>query len=282
MEDLKCLMTYLDEISHKIGDGMYLNMADKIKRVHENLTDAKTNDNDIFYYTSDDDNNDEEQRLQEHIQCLRHDISESIEKMHEEYDNMKKYYKYIIDCKLIQRITSRIKQESIEYWCHKNINMVSVRDEHQYIDSTPQNWYHTDLIGSCDGKINSWTWGNLLEHGLRTIVIEIGNEGEISIAKKGFIHLDELSLSTLKKLPDFEKQIYNEYRDIRNVAISNMKNLWELEYKKSQGILEILEFKCASCEEQLRVLNEPIYTRDFWDVEEDILFSGTRMIDTPI
>ena len=73
MEDLKCLMAYLDEISHKIGDGMYLNMADKIKRVHENLIDAKTNDDDVFYYTSDD-NNDEEQRLQEHIQCLRHDI----------------------------------------------------------------------------------------------------------------------------------------------------------------------------------------------------------------
>tara|TARA_B100001564_G_scaffold359836_1_gene383281 strand:- start:3340 stop:4131 length:792 start_codon:yes stop_codon:yes gene_type:complete len=263
-------MTHLDEISHKIGDGMYMNMMDKIKRVHENLVNVKIVDDD------------EEQRLQANIQYLRDDIRETIKQMHEEYDNMNKYYKRITDCKPIQSITSRIKREAIEYWCHKNINPASVRDNQQCIDSASYNWCHTDLIGSYDGKINSWTWENLIEYGLWTIVIRIGNECEISIAKKGFIHIDELSLSTLQKFPEFEKQIYNEYKDIRNVAISNMRKLWESEYRTSQRMLEILELKCVSCEEQLRVLNEPVYTRDFWDVAGEILFSGTRMIDTPI
>ena len=42
MEDLQSLMTCLDEISNQIGDGMYLNMVDKMKRIHDKLNGNKS------------------------------------------------------------------------------------------------------------------------------------------------------------------------------------------------------------------------------------------------
>ena len=54
MEDLKSLMTCLDEISNKIGDGMYLDMADKLKRIHDKLNGDKPFHEDQFYYSDDD------------------------------------------------------------------------------------------------------------------------------------------------------------------------------------------------------------------------------------
>ena len=54
MEDLQSLMTCLDDISSKIPDGIYLDMADKIKRVHDHMNGNKPFHEDTFYYSDDD------------------------------------------------------------------------------------------------------------------------------------------------------------------------------------------------------------------------------------
>ena len=41
MEDLQSLMACLDDISSKIPDGIYLDMADKMKRVHDHMNGNK-------------------------------------------------------------------------------------------------------------------------------------------------------------------------------------------------------------------------------------------------
>ena len=58
MEDLKSLMSCLDEISSKIGDGMYLQMADKLKNIHNELNGNKPFHEDTFYYSDDDSDSD--------------------------------------------------------------------------------------------------------------------------------------------------------------------------------------------------------------------------------
>ena len=55
MEDLQSLMSCLDEISNVIGDGMYLSMANKLKRIHNKLNGNKPFHEDSFYYSSDSD-----------------------------------------------------------------------------------------------------------------------------------------------------------------------------------------------------------------------------------
>ena len=58
MEDLQNLMTCLDEISSKIGDGMYLQMADKLKNIHNELNGNKPFHEDTFYYSDEDNDSD--------------------------------------------------------------------------------------------------------------------------------------------------------------------------------------------------------------------------------
>ena len=54
MEELQSLMACLDDISSKIGDGMYLDMADKMKRIHDKLNGNKPFHEDSFYYSDGD------------------------------------------------------------------------------------------------------------------------------------------------------------------------------------------------------------------------------------
>lgn len=54
MEELQRVMAALDFISDKIGDGMYLDMADNLKRIHDKLNGDKPFHEDTFYYSDDD------------------------------------------------------------------------------------------------------------------------------------------------------------------------------------------------------------------------------------
>jgi hypothetical protein len=54
MEDLRNLMACIDEISSQIPDGMYLKMADQMKRVHDHMNGNKSIHDDTFYYSDDD------------------------------------------------------------------------------------------------------------------------------------------------------------------------------------------------------------------------------------
>jgi len=59
MEDLQSLMSCLDEISSAIGDGMYLQMADKLKNIHSKLNGNKPFHEDTFYYSDEDEDEDD-------------------------------------------------------------------------------------------------------------------------------------------------------------------------------------------------------------------------------
>ena len=54
MEDLQNLMACIDEIASQIPDGMYLKMADQMKRVHDHMNGNKPIHEDTFYYSDDD------------------------------------------------------------------------------------------------------------------------------------------------------------------------------------------------------------------------------------
>ena len=69
MEDLQSLMACLDAISGKIGDGMYLDMADKMKRIHDKLNGDKPFHEDPFYYSDEEDSNsDDDSDYEAHIE----------------------------------------------------------------------------------------------------------------------------------------------------------------------------------------------------------------------
>src|SRR5210317_1949719 len=100
MEDLQSLMACLDDISSKIPDGLYLEMADKMKRVHDHMNGNKPFHEDTFYYSDDDseldsdDDSDSDYEVSEpdgrdtrlmQIGRLRDQLLDHVKKMHQEY-----------------------------------------------------------------------------------------------------------------------------------------------------------------------------------------------------
>jgi len=111
MEDLQNLMACIDEIASQIPDGIYLKMADQMKRVHDHMNGNKPIHEDTFYYSDDDsefesedDDSDsdfevptvENRRLREReYQKLRDEIFGLVKRMHAEYNNMEKWDKQV-------------------------------------------------------------------------------------------------------------------------------------------------------------------------------------------
>jgi len=100
MENLQNLMACIDEIASQIPDGIYLKMADQMKRVHDHMNGNKPIHEDTFYYSDDDsefesdDDSDsdfevptvENRRLRElEYQKLRDEIFGLVKQMHAEY-----------------------------------------------------------------------------------------------------------------------------------------------------------------------------------------------------
>ena len=181
MEDLRNLMACIDEISSQIPDGMYLKMADQMKRVHEHMNGNKSIHDDTFYYSDDDsvlDSDDDSDsdfapnldrtRLSD-IALLRDKLLDHVKKMHEEY-------KVLMKCEKearrtwtpIKRMTVFRKTQAIKLWCEKNAGWASGGEAGELIGCGP-------IVTG----FNFWTWKNLTEYGLRTIVLEIGTEEEI-------------------------------------------------------------------------------------------------------
>ena len=126
-----------------------------------------------------------------------------------------------------------------------------------------------ELVGylstaAVNGPTSGWTWKNLMENGLRTIVLEIGTEEEIIRAQRGFVYYDELSLKTLQKLPAFEKKIYDDYKEECQrkwyVALQNAK----LKVVESKAKMTGFEMFCVDRERELEQLDAPVYGRDYW------------------
>ena len=287
MEDLRNLMACIDEISSQIPDGMYLKMADQMKRVHEHMNGNKSIHDDTFYYSDDDsvlesdDDSDSDfapnldrTRLSD-IALLRDQLLDHVKKMHEEYKVLMKWEKEArrTDWTPIKRMTAFRKTQAIKLWCEKNTRWASGGEAGELVG-----YLSTAAV---NGPTSGWTWKNLMENGLRTIVLEIGTEEEIIRAQRGFVYYDELSLKTLQKLPAFEKKIYDDYKEECQrkwyVALQNAK----LKVVESKAKMTGLEMFCVDRENELRLADACVYHRDYWESApcEFWVSDSGRMVD---
>ena len=270
MEDLQSLMSCLDEISTVIGDGMYLSMANKLKRIHNKLNGDKPFHEDSFYYSSDSDDDyetDSEQvtdnrspeaaRREVRIQIIRDHLLDYVRSMHQVWAEVQKWEKEVKKViPLITRMTTVRKQRAIRRWCERS-----------------RGWRPGgtagDLIG-CGPIVTGsifWSWKNLMEHGLHAIVMEIGTEEEIERAKRKNMHRDDLSLATLKKLPAFEKKIYDDYKREYNEEIVENRREANANVREHEESMQRWEMCARREEDKLRELGACVYDRDRWDAE---------------
>jgi len=286
MEDLRNLMACIDEISSQIPDGMYLKMADQMKRVHEHMNGNKSIHDDTFYYSDDDsvlesdDDSDSDfapnldrTRLSD-IALLRDQLYDRVKKMHEEYKVLMKWEKEARRTWTpIKRMTAFRKTQAIKLWCEKNTRWAPGGEAGELVG-----YLSTAAV---NGPTSGWTWKNLMENGLRTIVLEIGTDEEIIRAQRGFVYYDELSLKTLQKLPAFEKKIHDGYKEECQrkwyVALQNAK----LKVVESKAEMSRLERVCVDREIELRLADACVYHRDYWEsaVNEFWVSNSGRMVD---
>ena len=268
-------MSCLDEISNVIGDGMYLSMADKLKRIHNKLNGDKPFHEDSFYYSdddseldSDDDYETDSERVTDNrspattrqevsIQIIRDHLLDYVRSMHQVWVEVQKWeneVKKVIP--LITRMTAARKQRAIQRWCERS-----------------RGWRPGgtagDLIG-CGPIVTGsifWSWKNLMENGLHAIVMEIGTEEEIEKAKRKNMHYDDLSLATLKKLPAFEKKIYDDYKREYNEEVVENRREANAKVRMHEESMQRWEMCARGEENKLWELGAHVYDRDRWDAE---------------
>jgi hypothetical protein len=269
MEDLQSLMSCLDEISNVIGDGMYLSMADKLKRIHNKLNGDKPFHEDSFYYSdedetsnSDDDSGydsdyNERARREVRIQIIRDHLLDYLRSMHQVWAEVQKWEKEVKKViPLIKRMSVLRKAEAIHAFCRKCYDSGKVEND-------------AALIGNISGYTfrEAWTWKRLVDNGLHVIVMEIGTEEEIEKAKRGFVHYDDLSLATLRILPVFEKKIYDDYQYGYNEEILKNRREANAKVRVHEESMQRWEMCAREEENKLRELGARVYDRDRWDAE---------------
>ena len=262
MEDLQSLMACLDAISSKIGDGMYLDMADKLKRIHDELNGNKPFHEDSFYYSSDeedsnsDDDSDynERARRQVAIQMVRDHLLDYVRSMHQVWVEVQKWEKEVKkELPFIKRMSVLRKAEAIHAFCRKCYDSGKVEDAKSLVGN----------ISGCTFR-GAWTWERLVDNGLRAIVMEIGTEEE---KKRKNMHYDDLSLATIKKLPAFEKKIYDDYQYGHNEEIIENRREANAKVREHEESMQRWEMCAREEENKLRRLGAHVYDRDRWDAE---------------
>ena len=274
-------MSCLDEISNVIGDGMYLSMADKLKSIHEKLNGNRPFHEDSFYYSDDDselgsdDDSDYEapgtpdgavlaRNREISVERIRAELLEYVKCMHVEWRNVENWTKVVESMTPIKRMTAARKQQAIRGWCERSRGWRPGGSAGDLIGCGPI------LTGSI-----FWSWKNLMENGLHAIVMEIGTEEEIEKAKRENMHRDDLSLATLKKLPAFEQEIYDDFKreynektlERRDRAIENAR-LHEEQMSKYERYAQ-------QEEDKLREHGATVYDRDHWIQETHEFFANT-------
>lgn len=288
MEDLQSLMACLDDISSKIPDGLYLEMADKMKRVHDHMNGNKPFHEDTFYYSdsdSDDDSdsdyevrspaNTEEARREVAIENIRRHILGHVMNMHQAWSEIQKWENELKKERararpLITRMTMARKKLAIQRWCEKNASRAPRGEAGELVGCGPI------VTGS-----NFWTWKNLVENGLRTIVLEIGTDEE---KFADFVCYDELSLETLQKLPAFEKKIYDDYKEecnrLRSIDDTFIENAGA-NVRKHEELMQKWEMGARDEEIKLSELGASVFDRDRWNPETRVFWVNDegRMVD---
>ena len=116
-----------------------------------------------------------------------------------------------------------------------------------------------------------------MENGLHAIVMEIGTEEEIEKAedvrheraygRRKNMDCDDLSLATLKKLPAFEKKIYDDYKREYNKEIVQSRDEIKAKSRVREEDMQRWEMCARGEEDNLRALGARVYDRDRWDAE---------------
>ena len=297
MEDLRSLMACIDDISSKIPDGLYLEMANKMKRVHDHMSGNKAFHEDTFYYSDDDSELESEEddtsdsdyeitpetqrlRVQEErmrdIFKLRSEILAGVKQMHAEYKNLMKWDKVATSTyDGIKRMTVRHKSEAIKAWCERMDADGKVLPNVGFMSH-----FNMAILVGCVSSIaatedGGWTWENLTEWGLRTIVMEIGTDAEIDNAKKNTFFFDELSLKTLQKLPAFERQIYEDYKEECHKKWNSNVEDAEKKVHESEKKMDSLELACIEREHILvGDYNVEYELRDYWNLDRKLFAIG--------
>ena len=282
MEDLRNLMACIDEIANQIPDGMYLKMADQMKRVHDHMNGNKSIHDDTFYYSDDDselDSDDDSDsdfapnldrtRLSD-IALIRSQLLDHVKKMHEEYKVLMKWEKEARRTWTpIKRMTAFRKTQAIKLWCEKNTRWAPGGEAGELVGRLS--------TAGADG-CGAWTWKNLVENGLRAVVMEIGTEEEKVL---DFVYYDDLSLKTIQKLPAFEKKLHDDYKEECQrkwyVALQNAK----LKVVESKAKMAGFEMFCVDRESELRLADAHVYHRDYWEsaTNEFWVSDSGRMVD---
>ena len=282
MENLQSLMSCLDEISSQIPDGIYLKMADQMKRVHDHMNGNKPIHEDTFYYSDDDSvlesDNDSDSDFEASpprrvlITPIRNQLLDYVKKMHEEYKVLMKWEKEArrTDWTPIKRMTAFRKTQAIKLWCEKNTRWAPGGEAGELVG-----YLSTAAV---NGPTSGWTWKNLMENGLRTIVLEIGTEEE---KVPDFVYYDDLSLKTIQKLPAFEKKIHDDYKEECQRNMTEYFNNAKLKVVESKAEMSRLEMLCMETEVKLRELDATVYGRDYWEsaTNEFWVCENGRMVD---
>ena len=177
----------------------------------------------------------------------------------------------------IKRMTAFRKTQAIKLWCEKNTRWATGGEA-------------GELVGciSTAAAYHSWTWKNLMENGLRAIVMEIGTEEEIRIFSQRVrgntyvVYYDELSLKTLQKLPAFEKKIYDDYKEECQRKMTEYFNNAKLKVVESKAKMAGFEMFCVDRESELRLADAHVYHRDYWEsaTNEFWVSDSGRMVDS--
>ena len=284
MEDLRSLMACLDDISSKIPDGIYLEMANTMKRVHDHMNGNKSVHEDTFY---DDDDAAIRLRAREraredirdnaYLAQIRNEIKAMVMRMRGEFKWLKKLDKDVTKTVQIKRMTAQHKSEAIKIWCEAHFLVGEVLPN---VELHEWDTVNEAILVGCVSSIGAtedggWTWKNLVEWGLRTIVLEIGTEDEIERAKEGLMFRDDLSLKTLQKLPAFEKKIYTDYKEIENKHILGIVEVFNQKIKGTEEELLKLQDGCLEREARLRRHGAHVECRAVWDASQRTYINRT-------
>jgi hypothetical protein len=194
-----------------------------------------------------------------------------VKKMHEEYKVLMKWEKEARRTWTpIKRMTAFRKSQAIKQWCEKNVRWATGGEAGELVGRLS--------TAGADG-CGAWTWKNLMENGLRAIVMEIGTEEE---KVPDFVYYDDLSLKTIQKLPAFEKKLHDDYKEECQrkwyVALQNAK----LKVVEAKAEMSRLEMLCVDTEAELRLADAPVYGRDYWESAPCEFWVGEngRMVDS--
>ena len=277
-------MTCLDDISSKIPDGIYLEMANTMKRVHDHMNGNKPFHEDIFYGDDDDAiRSRARERAQgneirdiAYLAQIRNDIKVMVMRMRGEFKWLKKLDKDVTKTVQIKRMTAQHKSGAIKIWCeaHFLVGEVLPNVELHEWDTVSEAIFVGCVSSVGATEDGGWTWKNLVEWGLRMIVLEIGTEDEIERAKAGLMFRDDLSLETLQKLPAFEKKIYTDFKESENKHRLGIVEVFNQKIKGTEEELLRLQDACLGKEARLRRHGAHVECRAFWDASRRTMTEG--------